>query len=155
MKICKQCGRNLDESCFRPTKSRSRGIYTPSSTGCSTMCRECESLNNRAHAALKRNDEAAIVALKQHYEMLDRMGYPPVSAAARRLLGLEPLNSGRETNKLMASLSLREHVMKIRDRLYSSVEEADAEHRRLETQLRDAGLYEEATNLLDDWYMED
>lgn len=154
MKTCKQCGRNLEDTAFRPTKSRSKGIYN-TKTGSSTICRECESLNNRAHLALKNGDEAAIATLRAHYEALVDMGLPPVTAAARRLMGLEPLEKVRKTNSLLQETSLRAHVLKIKNRTYSSFEEADAAHRRLEAQLRDAGLYEEAANMLDEWYMED
>ena len=96
-----------------------------------------------------------MAALKLHYENLVALGRPPVTAAARRLLGMQPLDRGLETNKLLSSSILLDHIAKIKNRTYSSFEEADAMHRRLEVQLREADLYEEAANLLDDWYMED
>ena len=153
MKTCKQCGRTLDEVCFRQTKSRSKGIYK-TSTGSSTMCRECESLNNRAHAALRRGDTVAIETLRNHYQNLMDAGHPPVSAAARRLMGLEPLQSVRETNSLLINTELLAHIAKVRDRSYASFEEADAAHRRLADQLRASGLYGEANELLEEWYDE-
>lgn len=154
LKICKQCGRTLEESCFRQTKSRSRGIYKTALPGSSTICRECESLNNRAHAALKRGDAEAIETLRRHYQNLTDAGHPPISAAARRLMGLEPLHAGNETNSLLMHTELLTHVAKIRDRSYSSFEEADETHRRLTDQLKASGLYGEANELLEEWYDE-
>ena len=154
MKTCKQCGRNLEDTAFRPTKSRSKGIYN-TKTGSSTICRECESLNNRAHQVLKNGDEKMAEILKQHYAKLMAVGHPPITAAARRLMGLAPLEKSTKQNSLLSSALLYDHIAKVRNRTYSSFDEADAAHRRLEMQLREAGLYEEAANLLDEWYMED
>ena len=153
MKVCKQCGRMLDETCFRPTKSRSKGIYR-TSTGSSTICRECESLNTRAHTALKRDDVDTMDMLRQHYRNLMDAGHPPVTAAARRLMGMEPLQPPKETNTLLANTELLVHIAKLRDRSYSIFDEADAVHRRLLDKLKASGLYGEANELLEDWYDE-
>lgn len=162
MKTCKQCGRTLDESCFRKTKSRSRGIYKNVSQSTKLFCKDCESLNVRAHQAMKTNDEAAMELLREHYRRLELLGHPPMSAAAKRLMGMSvDTNASRyRQNPLLEQLQqhdneLLEHARKVRERSYTSVDEADQVHRRLEQQLRDADLYEEITNLLDDWYMDE
>lgn len=158
-KVCKQCARNLDESAFRRTKSRSTGKYN-STPGRKTICRECESLNARAHAMLKKIeqglpvDEVKLEALKKHYA-----SYTPVTAAARRLMGLDPLGrGGAETNSLLTlGDTLTKHCQMVRDRAYASAAAADEAHRRLADELRafDEDLYEEITGLVDDWYFEE
>ena len=158
-KVCKQCSRNLDESAFRRTKSRSTGKYN-STPGLKTICRECESLNARAHAMLKKIeqglpvDEAKLEALKKHYA-----NYTPVTAAARRLMGLDPLGrSGAETNMLLSlGDELTMHCQMVRARTYASASAADEAHRRLADKLRaySEELYEEITMLVDDWYFEE
>ena len=160
MKTCKQCGRTLDDACFRKTKSRSKGIYKNVSQGTKTICRDCESINVRAHRALKENDQETIEKLRKHYIMLYGAGYPPVSAAAKRLLGIEVEEAKPRENNLESRLKkydeeVFEHAYKVRTRSYSSVDEADEVHRRLESRLKEADLYEEITNLLDDWYMDE
>lgn len=155
MRVCKQCGQELDESCFRKTKSRSTGRYQ-TNTGYSTLCKGCESLNQRAYAALKSGNLEAQEKLRAHYQrQWDELGLPPVTAAARRLLGLEDPADRPESNKVLVDADLRIHAAKVRDRTYSTVEEADAVHRQLTDRLQAAGLYEETTNLLDDWYMDE
>lgn len=157
MKICKQCGLELDDSQFRPTKSRSAGKHK-SKTGSSTICRCCESLNVRAHNALRDNNQEAIATLRDHYKRLYALGYPPVTAAARRILGEEVQT--RSTNELLSrtmqyDAEVLEHAYKVRTRSYSSFDEADAVHRQLTDQLKEADLYEEINNLMDDWYMDE
>ena len=162
MKTCKQCGRTLDDACFRKTKSRSKGIYKNTTQGTKTICKDCESLNIRAHTALKYNDTVAIEKLRGYYERLAQLGHPPVTAAAKRLLGIEADSEVTRTkeNSLFGSVmqcdnEVLEHARKVRERLYSSVDEADQVHRQLESRLKEADLYEEITNLLDDWYMDE
>lgn len=160
MKTCKQCGRTLDDACFRKTKSRSKGIYKNVSQGTKTICRDCESINVRAHRALKENDQATIELLRKHYIKLYGAGHPPVSAAAKRLLGITVEQTSKRENDLMSRLQKYdneafEHAYKVRTRSYSSVDEADEVHRRLSDRLRYADLYEEITNLLDEWYMDE
>jgi hypothetical protein len=76
----------------------------------------------------------------------------------RSLLGL---GDEKTVYKQRAALCLDEvgelygHITALRNRSYSSFNEADSVHRKLTGRLREAGLYEEATNLLDDWFMED
>ncbi len=164
MKTCKQCGRTLDDACFRKTKSRSKGIYKNLSQGTKTICKDCESINIRAHNALKSGDEVAVAKFRNYYERLALLGHPPVTAAAKRILGIDveegPANGRIRENSLFETIvgqsaELLEHARKVRERSYASVDEADQVHRRLEQQLRDADLYEEITNLLDDWYMDE
>lgn len=160
MKTCKQCGRTLDDACFRKTKSRSKGIYKNLSQGTKTICKDCESINVRAHRALKENDKETIELLRRHYIMLYGAGYPPVTAAAKRLLDIPVEPSSSRENNLVHRLKkydedVFEHAYKVRTRAYGSVDEADKVHRQLESRLREADLYEEITNLLDEWYMDE
>ena len=160
MKTCKQCGRTLDDACFRKTKSRSKGIYKNVSQGSKTICKDCESMNIRAHRALKENDQRTIELLRSHYKKLYGLGYPPISAAAKRLLGIEVEAAKPKDNEVYIftesyDAEVLEHAYKVRTRSYSSVDEADEVHRRLEDKLKEADLYEEITNLLDEWYMDE
>jgi len=163
MKKCKQCGRNLDESCFRRTKSRSKGIYKCSLPSLSTMCRECEALNQRAYKFLKAiedaepYDAAALEQLRAYYQTLVMCGRPPLTAAARRLIGLEPLEREPQTYDVMVHMQqqeLYEHIRRVNQRSYATFDEADEVHRRLTPRLREAGLYEDVNNMMDDWYMD-
>lgn len=156
MKKCKQCGRMLEDDQFRPTKSRSRGIYKTTKLGSSSICRSCESLNVRAHKALKDGDEAAIEKLRTHYQKLHGIGLPPVTAAAKKLLGIVSPTDGRETNKaLNYDYDVLVHAEAVRNRIYSSVDEADEVHKRLAERLKEAGLYAEISDLLDEWFMDE
>lgn len=156
MKQCKQCGRTLEDDCFRKTKSRSKGIYKNTTQGSRNICKACESLDVRVHKALRDNDEKALVELRKHYSLLSEMGLPPVTAGARRLMGLTSPDGVRQNEVLALTQQheLMEHAHKVRNRLYASVEEADEAHRALAERLKVAGLYEEITILLDDWYFE-
>lgn len=169
MKECKQCGRMLDDSKYRPYKSRSKGVYKkPKQVSSSTICKDCEALNQRAAVFLKKieeglpYDEGALRQLKRYYNILVANGRPPVTAAARRLIGLQPIDrtpTSRTVDELLSSFitedSIAEHIDKVKTRAYNSFEEADAVHRRLTPQLKEAGMYEEVNNLMDDWYMDE
>lgn len=157
MKVCKQCGLELDDSCFRQTKSRSTG-KNKSKTGTKTICRSCESLNVRAHNALRDNNEEAIAMLREHYQRLLALGHPPVTAAAQRLLDANaPVRQSNDVLNytMQYDAEVLEHAYKVRNRQYSSFDEADAVHRRLADKLRKSDLYEEINNLMDDWYMDE
>lgn len=160
MKECRQCGRNLDESAFRKTKSRSTGKYK-TTQGSSTICKDCESLNIRAHKALQTNNSVAINKLKKHYELLESMGFPPITAAAKRLMGYDfNARGGTERNSLLITLTgvdaeVLAHANKVRNRGYSSFDEADKTHKALCERLKEAGLYEEINDLMDEWYMDE
>lgn len=160
MKKCKQCGRMLEDDQFRPTKSRSNGIYKTTKLGSSSICRSCESLNVRAHKALKDCDEAAIEKLRTHYQKLQGIGLPPVTAAAKKLLGIVspsgmPIDKAETNKALNYDYELLAHAEAVRNRTYTSVDEADAVHKRLAERLKQAGLYAEISDLLDDWFMDE
>lgn len=169
MKECKQCGRMLDESKYRSYKPRGKGVYKkPKPVSSSTICRDCEALNQRAAVFLKKIDEGkpydgdALRKLQRYYNLLVANGRPPVTAAARRLIGLQPIDrtpTSRTVDELLDSFvtedSIAEHIDKVKQRAYASFEQADAVHRRLTPQLKEAGMYEEVNNLMDDWYMDE
>lgn len=169
MKTCKQCGRYLDDSSFRVRKSRAKGLYNVADKKhLNTICKECEALNMRAHKLLKQMDaglpydQAALRQLQDYYNRMATSGREPITAAARRLIGMEPLdwpNRPTRAERMLRSTrdikALIEHLDKVRCRAYDSFEQADAVHRRLTPQLKEAGMYEEVNNLMDDWYMDE
>ena len=170
-KVCKQCGRLLPIENFRKYAARGRGVYN-TKQGYYTICKQCESISNRTAAALSKGDEATISLLTEHYQVLADRGLPPVTAAAKRLLGYTDVNKPKtdRLSDLLASVrgvaapttdssvatesALDKHCRLVRTRGYASIEEAEAVHKELLDQLRDAGLYEEINDLLDEWYME-
>lgn len=160
VKVCQQCHRTLEEDQFRPTPSRGTGLRQRK-TGSRNICRSCESKNTLAYRYAKRLaeglpvDEAALLDLKAFYGNLLMAGYP-LPSMGRRLLGIGEAPAGQtapppERENLA---ELYGHIYKLRRRSYSSVDEADEVHRQLAGRLRDAKLYEEANNLLDDWFLE-
>lgn len=161
MKTCKQCHRLLDDSCFRPTKSRVRGLRKPavSEPKSKTICRQCESINVQAHnmvAALETGkpvDTDKLSKLKKHYQTLIDLGYPLVTAAARRLMEVDD-TCGPAATALDADADLYAHILAVQNRTYSSFEEADEAHSRLTPRLRARGLYEDVNNLMDRWFEE-
>lgn len=166
MKKCKQCQRLLGIDNFRPTKSRSTGIRK-STTGTRTMCRECESLNVQAHSIVKLIDAGAqynvdkLRKLKEAYQVFVDAGYPLVSAAAQRLMygGISKVAESTDIRIAVPKrddlTDLYEHITKLKERSYSSCDEADEVHKALVGRLHKAGLYEEATELLDEWWFDE
>lgn len=157
-KTCKQCGRTLPVDKFRKYVPRGKGIYT-TTQGHHTLCKDCEAISARAANAMKTGNQEVIDKLTAYYKSLQDRGLAPVTAAARRLLGMDVANKSTDLDSLLTSTTtssaLDDHCRKVRERLYSSVDEADRAHRRLADRLKEAGLYEEITNLLDEWYLED
>ena len=162
IKRCKQCGRELPVSRFRRYKSRGAGVRN-TNTGYNTLCRDCESISNRAAAALKRGDEDTLSKLRTHYKALQDRGLPPVTASARRVLGEDvAVSRGVDTlDSLLAQVSgvgesdISRHCRLLRERAYSCVDEAYEVHKTLVARLTEAGLYEEANELLEDWFDEE
>lgn len=166
-KICKQCGRNLPIEEFRKYVPRGNGIYN-TTQGRHTLCKNCEKISARAAAALNKNDVEAIEMLREHYTLLQAHGLPPVTAPARKLLGVDDKPKADKHSDLASLLGATQaavsggeseidrHCRLVRQRGYASAEEADAAHRRLADALRahDQGVYEEITELVDEWYME-
>lgn len=82
-KKCKQCGEEKPIEAFRPYKSRSTGIRK-TTTGHSTLCRQCESFNAMVTVAYKANprsdaqqelvDKATLVYKHQLASGLDPKG---------------------------------------------------------------------------------
>ena len=58
MKKCKQCGRMLQDECFKQYPSRGKGIYK-STPGRFPTCKECETFNRHANAAWKADPRTA------------------------------------------------------------------------------------------------
>ena len=165
-KTCKQCGRYLAIDEFRKYKPRGTGVYN-TTQGHNTICKSCEAISSRASVALSKNDESTIQKLTEHYKLLQSRGLEPVTAPAKRLLGVA---TTKQVGTRKASLDyllditqgnseteLERHCRLVRCRGYASFEEADAAHRRLAGELNKLGpdVYEEINNLMDDWYLED
>lgn len=161
MKQCKQCGRRLSVDNFRKYKPRGKGIYN-TTQGYNTICKDCESISNRVVTALNKGNQEMLDKLSEHYQRLLDKGLPPVTAAPRRLLGLDKAECTKPDSSLDALLSsvqaeseVDKHCRLVRSRGYASIDEAQTVHRQLETQLKESGHYEELTELLDDWYFEE
>lgn len=163
-KTCKQCGRYLPIDEFRKYVPRGKGIYK-TSQGHHTICKTCEAISARASTALSKNDAETIEMLREHYKVLQSRGYEPVTAPAKRILGVDTVveRARRDTLADMLSMTqgvgeseLDRHCRLVRQRGYESAEAADAAHRRLADELKtyNHDLYEEITELVDDWYME-
>lgn len=166
-KVCKQCGRDLPIESFRKYTPRGSGVYK-TTQGYNTICKDCESISRRASGALQRGDTAMIEKLTEHYRVLQERGLEPVTAPAKRLLGVDTGN-GQSTRRaslddLLGSVQgvvtgeseVEKHCRLVRQRGYTSFEEADVAHRRLADELRatNPALYAEITDLMDEWYME-
>ena len=158
-KACKQCGRSLSIDNFRKYTPRGKGIYK-TKQGYHTLCKHCEAISARAAAAMKSGDQEAIDKLVDYYKSLQDRGLEPATAAARKILGLDVERKVAVTlDDLLSSTTdnsdLIDHCRKVRERLYASAEEATEVHKRLAYRLKETELYEECTNLLDDWYFEE
>lgn len=160
-KTCKQCGRELPLERFRKYAARGRGVYE-TKQGHYTICKDCESISNRAAGALRSGDELLLCRLTEHYQRLLENGYPPVTAPAKKLLGYEEQPEVKKHCKLEDLLeavapsveTIERHCRLVRERGYESFQEADKVHRQMATALKQRGLYEEINDLMDDWYME-
>lgn len=169
MKTCKQCGQIHEDDMFRSYVPRGKGIYK-TSVGRNTICKNCESLNNKASRYFKH--EAPTEEMKEflgraaalYRELRDR-GYNPVGVYARQVLG--DTASPRRRRDTMADDALfaavagtgntptQTHIAKLTARSYGTLDEAIAAHDRLADMLRAAGAYEEADKLLEDWEFEE
>lgn len=164
-KVCKQCGRDLPIGEFRKYVPRGNGIYK-TTQGHHTLCKNCEKISQRAAHALNKGDEETIEKLRAHYKLLQQRGLEPVTAPARKLLGVDDTRKSKRRDSLddllnatqgAAESELEKHCRLVRQRGYESFEAADAAHRRLATELQHTmpDVYEEINNLMDDWYMEE
>ena len=97
VKECKQCGRKLSVVSFRKYPYRGgKGTktYSGTSQGTYTICTDCEAVERLAMRLLKRlrSGEVTYELNKQiedvsnHYKKLTRMGLPPVTANAKRIV---------------------------------------------------------------------
>lgn len=152
-KICKQCGRNLPIDSFHKYAARGRGIYT-TTQGHHTICKDCESISRRADRALKNNNIELIEKLRTHYKSLQDRGLEPVTAPARRLLGVEKPKANSIDTLLAAvqTISVTELVDNIRNRKYANADEAYEAHKPYIDELREVGMLTEVTELIEEWY---
>jgi hypothetical protein len=94
-------------------------------------------------------------ALQKHYKQLMDAGYPPVTSAAARLMGVDAANVTVSSPSDNGDLrELYEHIIKVRTRSYASFDEADKRHSELIPRLQMAGLYEDVNNMMDRWFEE-
>lgn len=168
-KQCKQCGRELSIDNFRKYPARGRGVYQTKQSHY-TICKDCESISNRAAALLKKsegqltnNDITNLDLLKKHYQVFEDRGLPPATAAAKRILYGEvaDMSKPKSFEDLLSAVSgaaestLDKHCRLVRSRGYASFDEADKVHKELFEELKLDSRFEEINNLMDDWYMED
>ena len=162
MKKCKQCGRKLPLDNFRKYSARGRGVYE-TKQGYYTICKDCESISNRARTAIANGNEKVTSRLTEHYKRLLDMGFPPVTAPAKQLLNWTKANDDDNDkledllNKVAPAIeyTIEDHCRLVRERGYASFSEADEVHKKLAKRLKEAGLYEEINDLMDEWYMDE
>ena len=161
-KICKQCGRCLPMEDYRKYTPRGTGAYK-TTQGYYTICKACESISNRAAAALRTGNQATIDKLRDYYKELDAKGLPPVTAAAKRVLGIDPARQARADgldDLLAATLGkadsgVDEFCNKLRRRDFASADEAYEQLKALRPELKEAGVYDEMNELVEAWFDED
>lgn len=161
-KTCRQCGRVLPEESFRKYPPRGRGIYK-TEQGRYTVCLECESISRRADYAMKKGDVETIELLRNHYQKLMDKGLPPITAAAKNILGIEngytPRRRGKEAlGNLLASVvqsDLEDFVANIENRKFNSADEAYEAHKPHIAALRQSGKLDYVTELIEAWYDEE
>ena len=159
-KVCKQCGRRLPVDNFRQYAARGRGVYN-TKQGRYTICKDCESISNRAAAALRSGNQEVIDKLTEHYQALLDKGFGPVTAPARQLLGATKAERKSEGLDDMLRLvrqedasELDEHCRLVRERGYASADEAYDAHKRLYKSMPKA-LQDELNELIEDWFDEE
>jgi hypothetical protein len=117
MKVCKQCGQELDDNDFKPYVSRSKGLRK-STVGRNTICRSCEYFNIKATALWNKKDKT----LEEHtllaqiagiYIDLAKQGLDPIGAYARHVLSSPVVRLGdRQRKKSMSLTELVEEYTK-------------------------------------------
>ena len=106
MKTCKQCGEHLPDTSYRQYKSRSTG-KRQRPTGCSPVCKSCESFNAMVTAAYKANprtprQEAIVSKATQVYMYQLQRGLQPNGPLARSLYPDNPNNVAYAIDKYFA-----------------------------------------------------
>lgn len=163
---CKQCGQTKDISSYRKNAARGRGVYK-TKQGYHRSCKECESINITAIRLEKdpESDPVTYDKLKKYYKALNDMGYGIASAVAGRYLGVdktgdEAAQGGSLLDRLDAVIDMSkdaEHLeainfmSRLRGRMFEGPDEAGVEYESLKPLLNEAGLRDEAAELLDDW----
>lgn len=89
MKKCKQCGRMLQDECFKQYPSRGKGIYK-STPGRFPTCKECETFNRHANAAWKADprtteQQSLVDAAIRIYKDQIAKGLEPIGPLAKSL----------------------------------------------------------------------
>ena len=156
-KTCKQCGRDLPVDRFRKYAARGRGVYN-TTQGYNTICLDCESISRRADRALKKDDAELIEKLRNHYQILNDRGLPPVTAPARKLLGVDKVRTSSSLDDLLAAVqtpSIQELIANIKSRRFGTADEAYEAHKPLRQALEDAGMLGYVTELIEAWYDEE
>lgn len=89
MKKCKQCGRMLQDECFKQYPSRGKGIYK-STPGRFPTCKECETFNRHANAAWRADprtteQQSLVDAAIRIYKDQIAKGLEPIGPLAKSL----------------------------------------------------------------------
>lgn len=122
-------------------------------------------MNVQAHQLLKCADAdvsntAKWTKVVDYFKMLRGAGIPILHSAAVKLLDKDDQLRGRRTtdgnceSHTYRMHDLYQHLDKLRTRSYSSFDEADRIHRTMIKDLEEAGMYEDANNLIDEWFEE-
>ena len=118
MKKCKQCGRQLPESLFRPYYPRGSGIRK-STVGCNTICKSCETINSKA-TLLWRSDartpeeEEIFVDITKLYQSLIDIGLDPIGPYAKHLRGIDDTGSALGRGGRGSGTSITELISRVK-----------------------------------------
>ena len=156
-KKCKQCGRVLPIESFRKYQPRGRGVYE-TTQGYYTICLDCESISRKADRALKKGDTELIEKLRDHYKFLQDRGLPPVTAPARKLLGVDkaaPVSKLDEQLAAVRAAGIHELITNIKERRFGTADEAYEAHKPFIQALEMAGMLGYVTELIEEWYDEE
>lgn len=169
MKKCKQCGKYHDDEMFRQYVPRGTGKYN-TKVGRNTICKNCESLNNKAARYYKikesdRTEEQNIFLDRaaDAYKLLKARGNEPIGVYAKVVLGVSEPEPGKSDDDLFRAIlesdeveeqlqtPMMKHMDMIERRLYDSIDDAYEVQDSLKEDLKAAGLYAQADKLLEDW----
>ena len=147
-----------EDEMFRPYVPRGTGKYK-TTVGRNTICKNCESLNNKAARYFKleeKTDEHKrfLARVADAYKVLQGRGGTPVGPYARHVLGTEPVKNTTDDDDLLAAVlgdELQIHMSNLVQRSYESLDVAYDMQDRLKDRLKEANLYERADVLLEDW----
>ena len=110
MKVCKQCGRSLDEESFRLYVYQSNLASESGTPRRNTVCKECENFNQRVNIAYRSKSRSEyqqnlVDEATEIYKVLLDRGLEPIGALAKAIAG-KPSKSGPKANTYASIIGL-------------------------------------------------